>query len=239
MFWIARILAVGAFLAVLVYCVGLLIPSERVVTKTTIIDASPDRVFKTMTGVERQPKWRSKVRQVDVEARGPLWSWTETHDDGAKAHIQEIVKDPLKRYELDFHNSAGYHGRWVAELEPSNDESRTKMTLTETLMIDRPIMRLPAYLLINIGSEMDVFLGDLNRESSSEIEEPKSGWSPVTPRPTPTAIPATTPPATPSASPTATPSATPSASPSATAPAAAPSATPSATPKSTAAATPI
>lgn len=208
MFWIARIIAVLALLAVLLYGVGLLIPSERVITKTTIIDAPVARVFKTITDVERYPKWRGKVRAVEIESRDKLWRWTETHDDGAKAHVQELVKEPLKRYEIEFHDSGGMHGQRVAELEPSN-ESRTKMTYTETLVLDRPFFRLPAYLLINVGSEMDKYLGDLNRESSSETEEP--AWSPI-PRPTatPTATPLTvSPPAVPSAVPSATPSATP------------------------------
>lgn len=220
MFWIARILAVVALIAVLMYGVGLLIPAERSVSKTTIIDAPPNRVYQTMTEIERQPQWRSDVRNVQVESRDKLWAWNETRDDGAVVHIEERVKDPAKRYEIEFHDSSGVHGSWVAEFEASN-EDRTKLTCTETRIIDQPFFRLPALVMSNGGTDIDVYLGDLNREAAGDDEKPKDEWSP-TPRPAPTAAPSGTPSSAPAATPTST-----------------PSAVPTATPKSTAAPTPI
>jgi uncharacterized protein YndB with AHSA1/START domain len=216
MYWIARLLAVVALLAVLLYGVGLLIPSERSISKTTIIDAPPQRVFQTMTDVEGQPKWRSDVRSVQDLVPGELRQWNETRNGGGVVHVEERVKEAGKKYEVAFRDSGGLEGRWVAELEPSN-ENRTKLTCTETRITDRPLLRLPAMLLSFGGTDWDVYLGDLNRAAAGDEENPKEAWSP-----------------TPTVKPTATPSATPAATPSAT-----PSASPAATPKSTAAATPI
>ena len=230
MFWIARILAVVALIAVLMYGVGLLIPAERSVSKTTIIDAPPSRVFQTMTEIERHPQWRSDVRNVQIESRDKLWAWNETRDDGAVVHIEERVKDPTKRYEIEFHDSSGVHGSWVAEFEASN-EDRTKLTCTETRIIDQPFFRLPALVMSNGGTDIDVYLGDLNREAAGDDEKPKDEWSPI---PRPTATPTSTSPPPPGLEPAPTPTAAPSGTPTST-----PSAVPTATPKSTVAPTPI
>ena len=54
-----------------------------------------------MTDIERQPQWRSDVRNVQIESRDKLWAWNETRGDGAVVHVEERVKDPGKRYEIE------------------------------------------------------------------------------------------------------------------------------------------
>lgn len=172
MFWIARILVAAVLLVVLVYGVGLLMPAERSVTKTTLIDALPELVFRIATDVEKYAEWRSGLRSLAVESRGDLWNWTEVTDGGTTLRLRETQKVPLQRFAVEYESSSGIHGRWVGDFESSN-EDRTKLTCTETVVIDNPLFRLPAYLLLNTGARLDVLLGDLNRRAASESPTPE------------------------------------------------------------------
>jgi len=174
MYWIARILVTAVLLVVLTYGVGCLMSSERSVTKTTLIDGLPELVFRIATDVEKYTEWRSDLRDLTVESRGDLWSWTEVGDGGTTIQLREAEKDPLKKYVVEYESSSGIRGRWVGNFEPSN-EDRTKLTCTETTIIDNPLFRLPAYVLMNMGARLDVLLGDLNRRAANEspaVSEP-------------------------------------------------------------------
>jgi uncharacterized protein YndB with AHSA1/START domain len=164
MFWIARILATIVLLVVLIYGVGLLMPSERSVTKTTLIDAVPELVFDVITDVESFPLWRSDLRSLTVDERGDRWKWTEVHHGGTTVRVHETVKEPLVGYTFAYENSSGIGGSWSGTFEPSGD-TRTKLNCTETVVVDNPLLRLPAFVLMNIGARLDVFLGDLNRRA--------------------------------------------------------------------------
>jgi hypothetical protein len=174
MYWIARILVAAVLLVVLVYGVGLLMPAERSVTKTTLIDGLPELVFRITTEVEKFPEWRSELRDLSVETRGDLWAWNEVRDGGVTLHCRETLKEPLRKYRVEYESSSGIYGHWDGEFEPSN-EDRTKLTCSETMVIENPLFRLPAYVLLNTGARLDVLLGDLNRRvagQSPRSEEP-------------------------------------------------------------------
>lgn len=171
MYWIARILVAAVLLVVLVYGVGLLMPAERVVTKTTLIDGLPELVYRIATDVEHYPLWRSDLRSLSIETRGDLWSWTEVREGGATIRYRETLKEPQRKYAVEFENPSGVRGRWQGDFEPSG-EDRTKLTCTETTVIDHPLFRLPAYVLMNVGARLDVLLGDLNRRAANESPAP-------------------------------------------------------------------
>jgi hypothetical protein len=171
MYWIARILVGAILLTVLVYGVGLLMPAERTVTKTTLIDGLPELVFRIATDVDKYTEWRSGLRSLTVESRGDLWSWTEVSDGGTTIRLRETQKTPLSKFVVEFEGSSGIHGRWVGDFEPSN-EDRTKLTCSETMIIDNPLLRLPAYVLFNTGARLDVLLGDLNRRVAGQSPRP-------------------------------------------------------------------
>lgn len=176
MYWIARFLVAAVLLVVLVYGVGLMMPAERGVTKTTLIDGLPELVYRIATEVEKYAEWRSDLRSLSIDERGDLASWTEVREGGATLRCRIVVKEPLRKYVVEYESSSGIHGRWEGAFEPSS-EDRTKLTCTETVVIDRPLFRLPAYLLMNIGARLDVLLGDLNRRAA--IESPAREEPPV------------------------------------------------------------
>jgi hypothetical protein len=215
MFWFARFLAIAVLLLIVVYGIGLALPPERTVSQMQLVDASTDRVYRILTDVERQADWRRELRGVSVERRGDLWAWTETGGDGVDSRVEEKVKGPPLRYEVEFRNSDGVRGRRVAELQAS--EGRTRLTMTETRIIDAPLWRLPALASANPQNRLNVFLGELNRHVVSEVQQeaaeakatgtakpPKSEPKTMpTATATPTAIPTST--ATPTPTPTVTP----------------------------------
>jgi len=169
MYWLLRTAVVLVLLVVVNYGIGLLIPEERTAPKTALIEGAPELVYRLITDVEGHPQWRSDIRSVSVDEKGPLLKWTEIHEAGVTVYVQEKVKEPLQRYEIDFEVSNGLHGRWIGALEPSS-ENRTKLTCSETIVIENPMFRLPAFLFLNMGTSVDVFLGDLNRQASKATD---------------------------------------------------------------------
>jgi len=169
MYWLLRTAVVLVLLVVVNYGVGLLIPAERTAPKTALIEGAPELVYRLITDVEGHPQWRSDIRSVTVDEKGPLLKWTEIHEAGVTVYVQEKVKEPLERYEIDFEVSNGLHGRWIGALEPSS-ENRTKMTCSETIVIENPMFRLPGFVFLNMGTSVDVFLGDLNRQASKATD---------------------------------------------------------------------
>jgi hypothetical protein len=212
MYWIARLLSIGVLLLIVNYGIGLMLPAERTVSQMQLIDASTDRVYRILTDVERQADWRRALRSVAVERRGDLWAWTETGNDGVVSHVEEKVKGPPLRYEIEFRNSDGVRGRRIAELETS--ENRTRLTVTETRIIDAPLWRLPDLAFANPQIRLDHYLGELNRhavkDARPDAAEAKTTSTAKPPKsdpkitPTATATPTPTPTATPTASPTPT-----------------------------------
>lgn len=233
MFWIVRIFVMLALAAVVVIGLGFLLPEERVFVKTTLIDAPLSRVYEIVTDVDKQAAWRSDVKTVHVERRGDLWAWTEEQNGGTTFTLEEIAKRPQKFYEFKYTTSSGVRGHWIGEFDSLNDE-RTKLTLTQTVVIENPLRRVAAYVMMNLDTVMDIYLGDLNRFASqpeptldpllrgpmmpptaatpSRVDEPVSEPRAL---PQPSASPASFAPPTPSPTPIATP--TPSAIPSPTA----------------------
>lgn len=173
MFWFVRIIVMLALLATLFVGLGFLLPAETTAEKTTIIDASPEHVYAIAVDVERFKQWRSDLKQLQIETRGELWTWTEELASGSTMSVRETAKQPLQRYAYDFDSSQGMRGSWAAEFSPSS-EGRTKLTLTETVVIDNPLIRVVAYVFLNIGTSLDVYLGDLNRFATRPTPDPSA-----------------------------------------------------------------
>jgi uncharacterized protein YndB with AHSA1/START domain len=176
MFWIVRTLIVGGLVCLLVLGLGYLLPAERTTTKTSLIDASPDRVYEIVTDVAKQTEWRSDLRHLKFDGDddgGPFRRWTEEHETGLVVHVRETAKKPLTQYDIEFETTNGIRGSVAGTFEPSN-EQRTKLTVVEKVIVDNPLRRVVCYIALNLDTLMDEYLGDLNRYASKEIkkEEP-------------------------------------------------------------------
>lgn len=212
MFWFVRIFVMLALTAVVVIGLGFLLPEERTAVKTTLIDAPLSRVYQVVTDVDRQAAWRSDLKSVHVERRGELWAWTEDQNSGTTFTVEETAKEPQKRYEWKYATSNGMRGKWLGEFVALS-EDRTKLTLTQTVAIENPLRRVAAFIMLNLDTLMDIYLGDLGRYASqSETTLDPLLRPAASPTPTPAATPAPTaapaPEPSPSPSPTATVTAT-------------------------------
>lgn len=162
MFWFVRIVIFGVLIFLLTLGLGYLLPAERSSSTTTLIEADPARVFAIITNFEHQPAWRTDVRSIQANQKGELSAWTEEQTSGLSIRFQETTKTPTSRYIVSFESANGVRGTWDAAFEASS-EDRTKLTVNETFIIDNPLRRVAAYVLLNLNTNMDTFLGDLNR----------------------------------------------------------------------------
>lgn len=167
MFWLVRIVIAAVLITLLMLGLGYLLPAELHATKTTLIDAKPERVYEIVTDVEGQRQWRSEVRALKVETAGELKQWVEDHGGGLSVQVRETVKQPIESYTVEFTTSNGLRGSWAGTFEPSSEE-RTKLTLTQTIIVENLFRRVVAYVVLNQDTLTDTYLGDLNRFAAKQ-----------------------------------------------------------------------
>jgi uncharacterized protein YndB with AHSA1/START domain len=167
MFWFVRLVIAAVLITLLLLGLGYLLPAELRATKTTLIDAKPERVYEIVTDVEGQRQWRSEVRALKVESNGDLKQWVEDHGGGLSVHVRETLKKPIESYAVEFEMPNGLRGTWNGTFEPSSEE-RTKLTLTQTIVVENLLRRVVAYVVLNQDTLTDTYLGDLNRFAAKQ-----------------------------------------------------------------------
>lgn len=203
----ARLTAIVLLLAGLAYVVGWFMPKERVILKTVALQGSPATAFAAITELEKQRQWRSDMTRQTIESPASPRRWSEV-TSAYSADFRETRIESPSLFEVEYETTWGVKGLRVFELKPTG--GRTQLTITDTVVLDNPYLRIGGLLLINFDSFLDQYLSDLGVRVSS-LEQGDGAPTPAstsTAVPTPAGAPAATP--TPATSPTA--AATPAAS---------------------------
>jgi uncharacterized protein YndB with AHSA1/START domain len=154
-FWMGATSLAG--LGILIWIIGMLLPSQVTIARTTEIKASPAVVFQTVTDVAAQTRWRKDIKSVRVQLSGD--AWTEETTTGTVIDFQVRHQQPNTQFEIEFISRQGFSGTWVGIFVAS--PSGTMVQFTETIYIQNPILRIISRIFSFPDRLIDTYLMEL------------------------------------------------------------------------------
>jgi uncharacterized protein YndB with AHSA1/START domain len=161
---VALVLIIG-----IVALVGLRLPVSHVASRSVVIDAPAESVFRTMTDFESATTWRSGLKSVQVStdaATGRL-RVTEDSKTGTMAMDVEELVPPTRLVMRIAGEGLPYGGAWAHALEPQGNF--TKVTITEHGEVYNPIFRFVSKYIMGHNGTIDTYLTDLGRKFGSDV----------------------------------------------------------------------
>lgn len=171
----------------LLYGIGLLLPTDHVVSRTTTYNTTAEILWAILTSVQDYPAWRSHLDKVTVrydefendinkyedESRLTFVEYTEKKDRRTVVmHIEQEKERKLLRVleerpyiapgEEELSNST-FSGSWTFLIEPVG-EKQVKLKITEQGVIKKPMVRVSHKLFFGYHRRIDRFIKDLGKE---------------------------------------------------------------------------
>lgn len=158
--WIYITLGSLAAIIMVVWVIGMLLPTAHVVSRTAIIPATPENVWKMLTDIPAFPSWRKDLKTVElVDNRTEHVIWKETGSFGAIT-MERMEADPPRRLVTRIADTnLAYGGRWIYEITPAEGGSR--VTITEEGEVYNPLFRFMSRFIFGHSSTIETFLGEL------------------------------------------------------------------------------
>jgi Polyketide cyclase / dehydrase and lipid transport len=164
-------------LALLVFAVGLFLPKTKSAQRVVEFNAVPEEIWRIVTEVEQQPRWRTNLKKVEILERTPEYEvWTEYPANGAPLTFKMLKKRPFDFYEMEIARSTVFSGRRIIELDGLSIDV-TRVTIAEQAEIKNPFMRVLAHLSFDFGRTIDRYVKDLASELTRKQEKLESQTS--------------------------------------------------------------
>ena len=163
---VAAIIAAMVLIAVFV---GWMLPIHHHATRQATMPVPPAAVFEAITNVEEFPKWRSKVKSVEIVATETRQrAFRETGSDGS---ILFVIDESVPRKRLVSRiadPSLPFGGMWTYELTPAAEA--TTLRITEDGEVYNPIFRFVSRFVFGHNATIDGYLTDLGRKFRTAAE---------------------------------------------------------------------
>ena len=145
-------------LILLVFLVGLVLPSKRQFIKEGDIAAPVEEVFRMVTDVKNQTRWRHDVKEIRVLDDS---TWQELPYKGSPLtfRIKKSVMNEL--FEIEIIEPKNFKGYWIGSFEPS--ATGTKVSFVEVVVVDNPFMRVLTSLFVDLDKTMELYLENLRK----------------------------------------------------------------------------
>mgnify|MGYP003623314598 CR=1 FL=1 len=157
-YWIGIIVS----LISLVFIIGFLLPAERVVSRKSHVDISPEILYKIVTNNSDWQYSKSLKDLIILENKEGIEIWDEISHDGTIIRFTTKEKQPFSFYSFDM-DSKLFSGYWTGEFE-SGDKDGTIFTATEYIKVKNPFVKTLSYLFFDIGKLMDEYQEDLHKK---------------------------------------------------------------------------
>lgn len=152
-------------LCVLIFLAGIMLPSERVVSRSSVFDAPADILYRIVTNNDDW-QYRSGLKDlVIIEREGDNEVWDEISENGATIRFRTKEKIPRELYSFDM-ESAMFSGYWVATFQDMGN-NQTIFEATEHIQVKNPFVKVLSYLFFDVGKLMDTYQSDLRRKVES------------------------------------------------------------------------
>lgn len=147
---------------ILIFLIGLLLPKERVVTRSTVFDTTPETLYLIVTN-NSDWKYRSGLKELNIlERNGENEVWEEISENGNVISFRTKEKIPYSFYSFDM-SSKLFDGYWCARFE-ERENGKTCFTATEHIRIKNLFIRTLSYPFFNIGKLMETYQQDIKKK---------------------------------------------------------------------------
>lgn len=154
--WLLRILLVLIGIVVVVYVVGLCLPSRHTAMMSAVIPAPVDQVWNRITNVADFPRWRKDMTSIQVANDS---EWVEVAGR-MRVPMRMGERDSLKRAVVVINSSdLPFGGEWVYELQPQGNS--TQVTITENGEVRQPFFRFVSAFIMGRTATMRKYLSSL------------------------------------------------------------------------------
>ncbi len=164
------IIAIIISIILLIGLIGLLLPKERVVSRQSYFDASPEIVYKVVTNNEdyayRTDVHEIRILEIDVDFE----VWEEVAYNGTVIKFRTKEKTPHSFYSFDLESEL-FSGFWTAEFHET-ENGGTHFIATEHIRIKNPYLKVFSYLFFNIGRFMETYQNDLKAKLKQYSKKP-------------------------------------------------------------------
>jgi hypothetical protein len=165
---IAIVVAVAAMIGIIAF-VGSRLPVAHVASRSVVIGAPLDVVFRTMTDFTSAPSWRSGLKTVYVEpdpASGRQRVTEDSKNGKMTMEVEELTL-PTRFVMRIVGEDLPYGGAWAHALEAQG--KTTRVTITEHGEVYNPIFRFVSKYFMGHTSTIDTYLTDLGRKFGNEV----------------------------------------------------------------------
>jgi len=152
-------------IVLLIYIIGLFLPTERIVSRKGHFNTSPEVLYNI---VADNNNWQYRTGLKDlkiIKSTNELEVWDEISEDGSSIRFRTLEKRPYSFY--SFHMEAKmFTGYWTGAFE-SDEKGGTIFTATEHIRVHNPFIKTLSYLFFDVGKFMDSYQYDLQKKIES------------------------------------------------------------------------
>lgn len=149
-----------AGLVAVVLIAGYALPVKHVTSRSAELEASPARVWETITDVAAMPQWRSGLRSAEIvgeTSAGPIWreisgDGTITYETTESVHQRRLVTRIADK-------ALPFGGSWTYELHPT--PTGTRLTIREDGEVYNPIFRFVSRFVVGHEATLGKYLAAL------------------------------------------------------------------------------
>jgi len=166
-FVVVGIVAALLVLAGIIALIGSRLPKSHVASRSIVLHRSPQEIYAVVRDFGSAPKWRSDVKQIDVDAQpGRPVYFREEGKNGTVNY--ELVEDvPAQRMVTRIRDTnLGYSGQWTYLLTPENNG--TRLTIREDGEVSNVIFRFMSNYVFGQTATIDSYLKSLAKHFGEE-----------------------------------------------------------------------
>lgn len=156
------VLSVFVLLIVVIVVAGAILPRQHTVSRTAVIQATPEHVFALISGPQN---WRTDLKEYSFFDEGSrhLQRETDKHGQTITYEIVELQPPTLRKTTIA-DTSLPFGGSWTWKVQPQNDGCA--VTITEDGEVYNPIFRFVSRFIIGHTRTIDNYLGMLTQAAS-------------------------------------------------------------------------
>ena len=149
-----------ALAVAVVAIVGALLPRAHQASRSVVIAAPPEDVYRTVADFANAPAWRADAKRVEILGRvnGRL-RFKEHGAHGAVTYEVTEEKPPQMLTTEIIDRNLGYSGSWTYTFAPEGPG--TRVTITEKGDVSNVIFRFMARFVFGYTRSMDAFLASM------------------------------------------------------------------------------
>lgn len=155
--WVVIPLSVLIALGAGLFAIGAALPATTMAERSLSVAAEPAALWAKVTDVAGQAQWRRDLQSVEMLEAGQRW--VERTKAGDRIAFSLIDRREKERFAIAYQSDRGFSGQWVGSFRA--DGAGARLSMTETVTVPNPFMRVIARLVAPPGAHLDLYLADL------------------------------------------------------------------------------